>query len=55
MTGALPTGLKLNSSTGKISGKPTRAGTYTFKVQVKDSSSPTKQTATATFTLTINA
>jgi hypothetical protein len=54
-TGALPTGLKLNSSTGKVSGKPTRTGKTTFKVQVQDSSKPTKQTATATFTLTINA
>jgi hypothetical protein len=53
-TGALPTGLKLNSSTGKISGKPTRAGKSTFKVQVTDSSKPTKQTATATFTLTVD-
>ena len=54
-TGTLPTGLTMNSSTGTISGTPTRTGTYTFKVQVKDSSSPTKQKATATFTLTINA
>ncbi len=54
-TGTLPAGLTLNSSTGTISGTPTRTGTYTFKVQVKDSSSPKKQKASATFTLTINA
>jgi hypothetical protein len=54
-SGALPAGLKLAASTGKISGKPTKKGKFTFKVQVKDSSKPTKQTATATFSVTINA
>jgi Putative Ig domain len=53
-TGSLPPGLKLNTKTGKISGKPTHTGKYTFNVQVKDSSSP-KQTATAALTLTVKS
>ena len=35
-SGKLPTGLKLKASTGKISGIPTKAGTYTFTVKAKD-------------------
>ena len=51
-TGALPKGLTLNHSTGAISGTPTRAGSYTFTIKVKDSSRP-KQTASKSFTVTI--
>ena len=47
----LPPNLRLSSS-GAITGKPTTAGTYTFTIQVKDSSSPAV-TAIATLTLTI--
>ena len=47
----LPPNLRLSSS-GAITGKPTTAGTYTFTIQVKDSSSPAV-TAFATLTLTI--
>ena len=36
LTGALPTGLTLNSSTGVISGTPTTAGGFSFTVQVRD-------------------
>ncbi|MGZ4356809.1 MAG: putative Ig domain-containing protein [Gaiellaceae bacterium] len=36
-SGKLPTGLKLNSATGVISGKPKRAGSFRFSVSVKDS------------------
>ena len=35
-SGSLPTGLKLNSSTGKITGTPTKAGTFTFTLKAKD-------------------
>jgi hypothetical protein len=36
LTGALPGGLTLNSSTGAITGTPTATGDFTFKIQVKD-------------------
>lgn len=48
-TGALPTGLKLASATGIISGKVTESGAYTFIVQVTDADS---RTANKTFTIT---
>lgn len=35
-SGSLPTGLKLNKSTGAISGKPKASGTSTFSVEVVD-------------------
>ena len=35
-SGALPTGLSLNTSTGEISGTPTVAGSYNFTVQATD-------------------
>ena len=35
-TGSLPSGLKLNETTGELTGTPTRAGNYTFTVQVID-------------------
>ena len=34
--GTLPNGLKINSSNGKITGKPTKAGTFNFTVKVAD-------------------
>ncbi|MHC4712533.1 MAG: putative Ig domain-containing protein, partial [Planctomycetota bacterium] len=37
VTGSLPAGLSLNSSTGEISGTPTSAGTSNFTVEVTDS------------------
>jgi hypothetical protein len=49
----LPTGLKL-STAGVLSGTETGvAKTYTVTVTVKDSSTPTKQTATAKFSLVV--
>jgi hypothetical protein len=50
--GKLPTGLKLKGS-GRIVGIPTKAGTSSFTVEVLDSSKP-KETATATFTVTVS-
>lgn len=37
VSGAIPTSLSLNSSTGIISGTPTAAGTYSFTIKVTDS------------------
>ncbi len=54
LSGALPTGLALNPSTGAISGTPTTAGTSTVTVQVQDSGSP-QQSDQRQFSLTINS
>jgi hypothetical protein len=49
----LPTGLRLAATTGVISGKPRKAGTYKVKVTLTDSTRPTTNKATATLTLTV--
>jgi hypothetical protein len=49
----LPIGLSL-SSAGTISGTPIVNGTFNFTVQVKDSSTPNPQTASANLSITIN-
>jgi len=49
-SGTLPTGLTLNSTTGKITGKPTVSGAYTFSVKAQNA----KGTATKAFTITVN-
>jgi Putative Ig domain len=36
VSGPLPAGITLNSQTGQLSGSPTTAGDYTFKIQVSD-------------------
>jgi len=46
----LPTGLTLNATTGAITGKPTKAGTFNLTVKVTDAK---KQTATQALTMTI--
>ncbi|MFZ0667239.1 MAG: Ig domain-containing protein, partial [Acidimicrobiales bacterium] len=51
-SGTLPAGITL-STAGVISGKPSAKGTFTFTVQVKDSSSP-KQKASKSLTLVVN-
>jgi len=54
VSGALPTSMTLNPSTGVISGTPTTAGTSTFTIQVQDSSSP-QQVDQKEFNLTVNS
>ena len=46
----LPPGLKVNAATGRIAGRPTRAGRFTVHASARDSQS---QTAGATFTWTV--
>ena len=53
-SGTLPTGLTLNSSTGKISGTPTSAGDYSFDIKVVDTDD-TSLKETASFTITIKS
>lgn len=52
ISGALPTGLQLDSNTGVISGTPTIGGLYSFTIEVKDSESP-QQTASKPFSIQI--
>ena len=52
LSGNLPTGLTLGSSTGIVSGTPTGTGTNNFTAQVTDIQS---QTATKALSITINA
>lgn len=52
-SGALPTGLSLNPSTGEITGTPTTEETRAFTVQVKDTGPPL-QTTTRDLSLTIS-
>ena len=51
-SGSLPAGLSLSSS-GVISGTPTTSGGASFGVKVTDSSTPTAQTATTTFSISV--
>lgn len=52
LSGALPGGLSLTSSTGTISGTPTESGTSTFTIGVEDASSPIS-TARSPMTISI--
>jgi YVTN family beta-propeller protein len=51
-SGTLPTGVTLGTN-GILSGTPTSAGSFTFTVQVTDSSSPAR-TATSSFTINVS-
>ncbi|MFN4095165.1 MAG: putative Ig domain-containing protein [Sphingomonas sp.] len=54
-SGALPTGLTINATTGVIAGTPTGSGDATFAITVTDSTGGTPSTATVTYTLRIVA
>ena len=51
--GLLPPGLKLDASTGVISGKATKTGTYVFTIKVKDTATSSQPLRTAEATLSI--
>ena len=55
ITPALPTGLLLNTSTGEITGKPSKdtSGIYFLTIMVQDSSPPTNQSTNKPVTLTV--
>ena len=50
-SGALPTGLSLNPSTGAITGTPTAPGVYTFVIRATGSFEGTTNTGTLTITV----
>jgi hypothetical protein len=43
--GTLPAGTTLSASTGTVSGTPTTAGAFSYTIEVTDSTTPTKKTA----------
>jgi hypothetical protein len=51
-TGALPTGLSLNGTSGVISGTPSALGTFNFTVQVTDGTCSTSQAYTVVISCT---
>jgi len=53
-SGDLPAGLSLNSSTGRISGTPEKAGEFSFKIKVTDKND-SSITNTASFSITIDS
>jgi len=55
LSGSLPPGLTLNSSSGVISGAPTASGTCNFTVRVTDSQTPTPATADKALSIVTSA
>ncbi len=53
VSGALPTGLSLNATTGVIGGTPTQTGSFTAGIRASDATKPTALTATRTYTITV--
>jgi hypothetical protein len=54
-SGALPSGLALNATTGTITGTPTATGTANFTVKVVDSSTAGAMSATQQLSIALNA
>ena len=54
-SGALPSGLSLGQTNGTISGMPTTSGQFNFTAILTDSTAPTHQTGTQSFSLTVAA
>src|SRR5882762_4662786 len=52
-TGALPPGISLNPTTGSFSGKPTKAGTFSFEVIVTDA--PNLDQGNKTFAIAVSS
>lgn len=52
LTGALPTGLSFNSTTGVLSGTPTQTGTFNLSVTATDNDGASNSDS---FTITVNA
>ncbi|MBD8689422.1 Ig-like domain repeat protein [Rhizobium sp. CFBP 13644] len=52
-TGALPSGLTLNTASGEISGTPTTAGTYSFTIEASDNAAP-PNSGSATYGITVS-
>ncbi|MBQ7560937.1 MAG: putative Ig domain-containing protein [Synergistaceae bacterium] len=55
ISGQFPKGLKLNASTGQITGTPTKAGTFTFTAKVKNSGGNDSKSFTIEISLPDNA
>ena len=53
--GSLPPGLALDKLTGDITGTPTSTGVFAFSAAVNDSSQPTAQSVTATYSIEIDS
>ena len=54
VAGTLPSGFSLDAGTGVLSGSTSTAGSYSFDVQVSDSSGGTPATGTVSYTLVID-
>lgn len=50
-SGALPSGISLGATSGKLSGTPTQAGTFTFVVTVSDGNNDQADSATLSLTI----
>lgn len=52
-SGSLPAGLRLSRTTGAVTGTPVMTGTSTFTVQVRDSTTPTVNSASLTVAINV--